>query len=319
MSASYTVIHTRPRNALDLQRNVWFRASHRQLHENPEAFIERGARLGINTLSVPIVDLDLDLVKLARMAYKRDILLVGRVDADFHSDEEILDALEYWKAVSSIGIGLDAGYTTEPSAMFSRLAGMATQVGIDDGFLSVGLITNDGGPFTPPVPKGFIPVARLPYMKDPLTPENITDLLHESFGFFNGSGMVPSWMITNSSINAAAGRLSDAGVALIFLALPGIANFEQGVISRSPSTRHTLRLRQSANLPQGNLAVDDSRAGQGIVSLFNKNIEVMINFGWDNVEIHRQRVVMSSRIELPSADDEQHLILPPGDVVWLTV
>ncbi|MGV9182295.1 hypothetical protein [Arcanobacterium canis] len=313
------MIYTRPRNALDLQRNVWFRASHRQLTNDPEKFIERAARLGINTISVPIVDLDLDLVKLARMAYKRDLLLIGRVDADFHSDNEILDALEYWKATSSIGIGLDAGYSTEPTLMFERLVSLAQQTGIDEGFLSVGLITNEGGPFHPPVPKNYVPIARLPYMKDPLTPENIVELLHESLRFFSESGMVPSWMITNSSITSASGRLTDAAVALIFLALPGIANFEQGVISRSPSTRHTLRLRQSAHLPQGNLAVDDSRAGKGIISLFNTNIEVMINFGWDNVEVHRQRVVMSSRIELPSAGDDQHLILPPGDVVWMTV
>lgn len=200
MSASYTVIHTRPRNARDLKRNVWFRASHRQLTSDPEKFIERTARLGINTISVPIVDLDVDLVKLARMAYKRDLLLIGRVDADFHSDDEILDALEYWKAISSIGIGLDAGYSTEPTMMFERLVCLAQQTGIDEGFLSVGLITNEGGSFAPPVPNNYVPIARLPYMKDPLTPENIADLLHESFGFFSESGMVPSWMITNSSI-----------------------------------------------------------------------------------------------------------------------
>ncbi|WP_216381566.1 hypothetical protein [Arcanobacterium phocae] len=306
------------------RHSVWYHASEHEVSTTNDAInlISRIARLGANTLTIPAGCSDLELDLIMSKAEKRSIRLLP----DISSLSTPPSTLQQWLNHGGWGIELGFHHLTELS---SRIGGMTlgelqAQVSLahPESVLSLGLwgdTLDQFDEFSNQVHDAYVHIVRSRPLNLPITSASFSSEIIQLYRLFDSAGTLPAWDLSAGSVHAASGELSPAGVMTLALALPGLVHIDDEASHIPPSIRHILRIRQTYQMATANLVLDRSRLAEGIVILYAGKIEIRANFsGQPDLIANDGRVLTTSQIELPRADDE-NLLLPSGDVAWLKV
>ncbi|SDU81588.1 hypothetical protein [Arcanobacterium phocae] len=306
------------------RHSVWYHASEHETSTTDETvnLISRIARLGINTLTIPAGCSNLKLGFIMSRAEKRSIRLLP----DISALDSPPSTLKQWLDQGGWGIELGFHHLTE---LTSRIGGMSlgelqAQVSLahPESVLSLGLwgdTLEQFDDFSNQVYDAYVHIVRSRPLNLPITSASFSSEIIQLYRLFDSAGTLPAWDLSAGSVHATAGELSPAGVMALALALPGLVHIDAESSHIPPSIRHILRIRQTYQMATANLVLDRSRLADGIVILYAGEIEIRANFsGQPDPIANDGRVLTTSQIELPRADDG-NLLLPPGDVAWLKV
>lgn len=333
---SYTLVHRHhPDPSVWDDFNVWYHAAADEVSDSDAVreLISNLAKLGINVVTVPAISPNNDpsyVETVIDRADKRGLrvlpnigfAMMAELGREPFSDDERREVVEHWMKAGAWGVELGnerVELNSDHRHGGQNVLDLQAQLSVSnpDAVVSIGLVSDDDAAILEHVHEDFFHVVRTPIRHNPLTPENIGMQLLSSYNLFDSAGTIPAWDMTVEALQLASRRLSVEGVMVMMLSLPGMVHFTRGALDRFAGVRHALRIRASHRLAVKNLALDEGRANRGIISLYVDHTEVRMNFGWDDDHLADDgSVTLSSRIELPKADDE--LVLPASDVAWIS-
>ncbi|VEI12581.1 Uncharacterised protein [Trueperella bialowiezensis] len=319
-------------------RHLWYQTAPSEVPNTASALelISGLARVGMHVVTLPAIAADADpryVSSVSAHAKRRGIAVIpnigsGVLAARGHDDMSIgerFGVLEDWfdKGARGVELGRDNIAAThsdgahEHSGWNVRELQAWMQYRHPDSILSISLRADSFDSVSEHALEDFFDVLRFDITgATPLTASNYFHQTAMSFQLYRAAGALPAWNATWNVLNNISGRISQSGLALATIFLPGIVHFEKDVVGAGPSTRHAMRMRDSLGLHKAHLLIDDSKAADGFIQLTTERADMLINFGPHHYEIPNDgRVLMSSMIALPERGP--NLLVPPGEVAWI--